>query len=89
MGNNRVQQIGTPLEIYRNPANTFVAQFIGASNLLPGVLTKPASVVTHGVPIQVDPPDNLDDGAEVMISVRPENITLLPGNHEGLNRINA
>lgn len=32
----RVQQVATPLELYRQPANLFVADFIGTSNLLPG-----------------------------------------------------
>lgn len=32
----RVQQVATPLELYRNPANLFVADFIGTSNQLPG-----------------------------------------------------
>ena len=33
---NRVRQVGAPLEIYRQPSNTFVADFIGSSNLLQG-----------------------------------------------------
>lgn len=34
LGNGRLQQIGTPIEVYRNPANRFVAEFIGQVNLL-------------------------------------------------------
>ena len=33
MSNGRIQQIGTPLEVYSNPANTFVADFMGSSNI--------------------------------------------------------
>ncbi|MEB0099703.1 polyamine ABC transporter ATP-binding protein, partial [Pseudomonas sp. DC1.2] len=33
LGENRVQQVGTPIEIYRHPANEFVADFIGSGNI--------------------------------------------------------
>jgi spermidine/putrescine ABC transporter ATP-binding subunit len=36
MANGRVQQIATPVELYRNPANLFVADFVGTSNILAG-----------------------------------------------------
>jgi spermidine/putrescine ABC transporter ATP-binding subunit len=36
MADGRVQQVATPLDLYRRPANRFVADFIGTSNLLPG-----------------------------------------------------
>ncbi|MEI5672865.1 MULTISPECIES: ABC transporter ATP-binding protein [unclassified Nocardioides] len=39
LAEGRVQQVATPLELYRNPANLFVADFIGTSNLLPGPST--------------------------------------------------
>jgi spermidine/putrescine transport system ATP-binding protein len=39
MDNGRVQQIGTPQEIYRAPQNHFVADFVGANNILSGVVT--------------------------------------------------
>lgn len=38
MSNGRIEQIGSPIEIYERPANLFVAEFIGASNFLPGSL---------------------------------------------------
>jgi spermidine/putrescine transport system ATP-binding protein/putrescine transport system ATP-binding protein len=38
MAEGRVQQVASPLELYRRPANRFVADFIGTSNLLPGRL---------------------------------------------------
>ncbi|MEN9792550.1 MAG: hypothetical protein RL330_628 [Actinomycetota bacterium] len=40
MGEGRVEQIGTPEEIYRRPASLFVAGFIGSANLLPGAVTR-------------------------------------------------
>jgi putative spermidine/putrescine transport system ATP-binding protein len=35
LGEHRVQQVGTPIEIYRHPANEFVADFIGSGNIFP------------------------------------------------------
>lgn len=87
MGENRVQQMGTPMDIYRNPANTFVAEFIGASNLLSGVLTAPRLVEAQGVSLVVEPPEGLAVGTKVMVSIRPEEVLVAPGSHEGENRV--
>jgi spermidine/putrescine transport system ATP-binding protein len=38
MSDGRVQQVGTPREIYRTPANRFVAEFVGANNIIPGTI---------------------------------------------------
>jgi spermidine/putrescine transport system ATP-binding protein len=38
MSEGRVQQVGTPRDVYRAPANRFVAEFVGANNILPGVI---------------------------------------------------
>ena len=53
MKDGHIQQIGTPAEVYHNPANTFVAQFIGAPsmNLLPGTYTDGAVSLFNGVSI--------------------------------------
>ena len=40
MNNGVIQQIGTPVDVYNEPINAFVAQFIGESNLLSGVMLK-------------------------------------------------
>ena len=42
MSNGRLEQLGTPTDVYRNPANPFVARFVGSMNELP------ATVVDHG-----------------------------------------
>ena len=38
MKNGEIQQVGTPQDIYNEPANRFVANFIGESNIIPGVM---------------------------------------------------
>ena len=35
-----IQQIGTPIDIYNEPKNAYVADFIGESNIIPGTMTK-------------------------------------------------
>ena len=40
MANGKIQQIGTPIDIYNEPVNAFVADFIGESNILDGVMLK-------------------------------------------------
>jgi spermidine/putrescine transport system ATP-binding protein len=44
MSEGKIQQIGTPTEIYNEPANAFVADFIGESNILNGVMIKDSLV---------------------------------------------
>ena len=71
-----VQQCGPPEEIYESPQKTFVAGFIGVSNLLP------ATVEGEGVRLQTGQlfpstlPDGCEQGASVYCSVRPEKIFL-------------
>jgi spermidine/putrescine transport system ATP-binding protein len=48
MSNGQVQQIGSPKEIYDNPINTFVANFIGEANILKAKVTGPATKKTEG-----------------------------------------
>jgi putative spermidine/putrescine transport system ATP-binding protein len=77
MGHNRVQQVGTPIEIYRNPANEFVADFIGMGNILPATAIGDGRVgLRSGAAIRVPLPDRIHVGAAVKIMVRPEELEL-------------
>ncbi len=87
---NRVHQMGTPLEIYRNPANTFVADFIGSSNLLNGTCSGSREIkIGERRLIVEDIPEGLSCGTSITVSVRPEDIHLLPGIVEGDNRLHG
>ncbi len=87
---NRVHQTGTPLEIYRRPADAFVAGFIGTSNLLRGVLGKDGRVRVGGLALRVETlPAGMSPGGEVTLSIRPEEIPLLPGGREGENHLSG
>ncbi|MDO6584327.1 ABC transporter ATP-binding protein [Salipiger sp. 1_MG-2023] len=81
MSNGHVQQIGTPREIYETPANRFVADFIGETNLIEvpvlGISGGLAEVSLPGGR-RVHCPTRLVDGKQGVLSVRPERIDLCP-----------
>jgi len=86
LAQGRIQQMGAPLEIYRNPANKFVATFIGSSNLIEVHVAGAGSVRFADHVIDVGPiPAGVAPGAAATLSVRPENISVnrLPNGHPG------
>lgn len=90
MGDARVQQVGTPLEIYRNPVNTFVADFIGTSNLLPVTVTGREGVELSGRALRTPPiGPAIVDGGGATLSIRPEDVHVLPPGGEGENRMSG
>jgi spermidine/putrescine transport system ATP-binding protein len=91
MHNGQVLQVGGPTEIYEQPSCRFVADFIGETNFLDGVIqTQEGDLVTVLVdgtlPVVVQTGESFVPGAQVIVAVRPEKISLLtdaPG--DGLN----
>jgi spermidine/putrescine transport system ATP-binding protein len=78
MNQGKVEQLGTPEELYERPSTRFVADFIGTTNLLRGTVDAEGAVrLTTGelAPCSIG---DLAEGSEVEISVRPEAITLVP-----------
>ncbi|SEM88997.1 carbohydrate ABC transporter ATP-binding protein, CUT1 family [Loktanella fryxellensis] len=73
LNGGRIEQIGTPMEVYRRPATTFVAAFIGspAMNLIPAQIADGALTV-GGVRVQLPLPSGLD--GPVTLGVRPEDL---------------
>ncbi|MEG2066229.1 MAG: polyamine ABC transporter ATP-binding protein [Tannerellaceae bacterium] len=73
MSEGKIQQVGTPIDIYNEPINSFVADFIGESNILNGVMLKDKLVSFAGREF-----DCVDEGfglqAPVDVVVRPEDI---------------
>jgi multiple sugar transport system ATP-binding protein len=61
MNDRRIQQVGAPMEIYKRPANAFVARFVGS----PAMSLAPAVLVANGALARV----RLGDGAEVQTAV--------------------
>ncbi|MGB8622167.1 MAG: ABC transporter ATP-binding protein [Paracoccaceae bacterium] len=82
MDKGRVQQMGPPMEIYRDPANAFVASFIGTSNLLPCTLRDANTIELSGQRIALSNGDRIKcaPGSDAVLSVRPEDVRLTDGN---------
>ena len=75
MNKGVIDQVGTPLEIYRRPASPFVADFIGAMNFLSAVAGGDGMVRIHGMELSaIEGADGLDEGAAVTLCLRPEDI---------------
>ncbi|MEM7168536.1 MAG: ABC transporter ATP-binding protein [Pseudomonadota bacterium] len=84
----QVQQVGPPMEIYRNPANRFVADFIGTSNFLPGRVTSEKEIEVEGQSFLVSKgADSLGSSTEVTLLIRPEDVHVLDSSEEGANRL--
>lgn len=75
MNKGEIQQIGTPEDIYNEPKNRFVANFIGESNIINGVMLEDFKVNFEGKDFQcVDKGFNKNEAVEVVI--RPEDIKI-------------
>jgi spermidine/putrescine transport system ATP-binding protein len=76
MNGGRLQQVGRPREIYDRPANSFVAGFIGASNLLDGVISRGSISLGDNIPPIPTNGVSLPDGTPVVASIRPEKLVI-------------
>ena len=79
MNEGLIQQIGSPIDIYNEPENRFVANFIGESNIVEGHFIKDYLVEWHGQQFEcVD--KGFEEGQEVDIVLRPEDLDIVePG----------
>ncbi len=76
MKGGEIQQIGTPQDIYNEPENAFVADFIGESNILPGKMTEDYRVEICGKMFDCVDKAFEDGDGKVGIVVRPEDIEI-------------
>jgi len=80
MREGRIVQVGAPREIYRRPANRFVADFLGEANFLPAAVAgregERMALRTPAGMIHAEGAGNLAAGAEVVCCIRPEAISL-------------
>ncbi|MCY9787576.1 ABC transporter ATP-binding protein [Nocardiopsis sp. EMB25] len=90
MNHGRVEQLGTPAEIYERPATRFVADFIGTSNLLTGVVRDRSGgepwrveVGDGATALAAELPDTAEAGGEVHLTVRPEKVHIGVAEPEG------
>ncbi len=86
MDGGDIQQIGTPTDIYNEPKNAFVADFIGESNILDGTMIEDYLVEVAGIRFK-----SLDSGfgkmAPVDVVIRPEDIDMCPADSKGAHII--
>ena len=80
----RIMQIGTPQEIYRDPATPFIADFIGGSNFLAGTVKALVDGHAHvslsdGQILSVTASPALAPGQQVTVSIRPQSVHLVSG----------
>ena len=85
MNGGKVVQVGAPLDVYRRPANTFVAGFLGnpPMNLAPAILTESSGgrSVKFGAANFEVPPSRMPSiraGTEITFGIRPENLSETP-----------
>jgi multiple sugar transport system ATP-binding protein len=80
MNGGRIEQIGTPDEVYHSPASLFVASFIGAPtmNLLPARFEKP-NILRLGETQTIQLQRTVRDGDKVTFGIRPEDVDIASG----------
>ena len=75
-----IEQMGAPAELYENPRSTFVANFLGQSNLIEGtILSRSADLTTvdmHGIQVSVPTGRTHTDGTEGWVGIRPEKVLI-------------
>jgi iron(III) transport system ATP-binding protein len=76
MENGKLMQMSPPVELYNKPANLFVANFTGASNLLKGEIASGSVRFPSGELLRIGQAIPGNAGDQVLVAVRPENITL-------------
>lgn len=80
MNAGRIEQLGSPAELYENPATTFVANFLGQSNLLAGTVEgKDGDIVVvsaHGARLTLPAARSRVEAGRIILGVRPEKVAL-------------
>lgn len=92
--NGDIEQVGTPKEIYEFPASSFVAQFVGTTNMFHGTIhnstTEPKITIPSLGTFTVSLPKKVDwlyEGGPVLMSIRPEKIEISKKMLEGFSNV--
>ncbi len=92
MNGGRIEQLGTPAELYDLPATTFVANFLGQSNLIRASIIGQSDqnlvLDVHGRKVTVPLPRCRVTEGEVWMGIRPEKVFLAPAGTEQSNGVN-
>ncbi|HZW43936.1 MAG TPA: ABC transporter ATP-binding protein [Dermatophilaceae bacterium] len=94
MNRGHLEQVGDPATLYEKPKSTFVANFLGQSNLLEATVKSRAGSIAeldvHGVSLRLPVERLVDDASSVWLGVRPEKLRLVAAGatHDGSAEIN-
>jgi iron(III) transport system ATP-binding protein len=76
MNHGRIEQVGTPTTIYKAPQTAFVADFIGAMNLMPGIVEADGTLRIGPHRLTPARTDGFQPGRPVRLGIRPEEVRL-------------
>lgn len=80
MNEGRIEQMGSPAELYESPRTAFVANFLGQSNLIRGEVTSSDAdqsiVEVHGQKVAIVKARNRAAGKSILVGIRPEKIRI-------------
>jgi putative spermidine/putrescine transport system ATP-binding protein len=87
MYRGRIEQMGSPAEMYTAPATPFVAEFIGTMNRLEATVVDPSTgtIETGGVTLTVEAEKGKPRGARVLVLIRPETVEVAAAHGAGAN----
>jgi multiple sugar transport system ATP-binding protein len=84
LNNGQVQQVGTPSEVYAEPTNEFVAQFIGSPSMNIFTTTvRGKTIRAANAPVQLDTLNEYADGEELRVGIRPEDVIVSEDSTQG------
>ena len=94
MNGGRIEQLGSPREVYERPRNQFVADFVGTTNFVRGTVQDADGPGFYRIASEVGNLkarglDSLKAGEEVVLSIRPEDIELTERQQDGENSYEA
>jgi len=76
MNNGVIEQVGTPVEVYRTPASAFVADFVGTTNFLNAIVLRPGWARFGGIDLACDLDLQPGPGSNVTLAIRPEDVVV-------------
>jgi iron(III) transport system ATP-binding protein len=76
MNEGVIEQVGTPTQVYRKPASAFVADFVGTTNFLPGVVIGSDRVRFGEIDLACEPGIRPGPGHDVTLAIRPEDVVV-------------
>jgi len=89
MNSGRIEQLGSPVELYEQPASAYVANFLGQSNLLQATVVERGAadgdlvLDVHGQRVRMPVARARCEGDDVLAGIRPEKVTLVEGEPAG------